>query len=213
MITKVCNKCLIEKTSDDLVKRTNTLDGYSPLCKICYNKYKNDYYKKNSTKIKETQRKSKDKNPNYIVSYREKNREKLLNQMKDYYYNNSEKLKDDMKKYQRERNRTDSLFNLKSTLRTRIYKFLLVKNIKKNSKTFEIIGCSPNELKEHLERQFTDNMGWDNRSLWHIDHIIPLSSAKSEDEIYKLCHYSNLQPLWAQDNLKKSNKILIKNII
>jgi hypothetical protein len=151
MITKVCNKCLIEKPSDDLVKRTDALDGYRPLCKICYNKYKNTEYKKNSTKIKETQKKSKDKNPNYIISYRERNREKLLNQMKDYYYNNSEKLKDDMKKYQRERNRTDSLFNIKSTLRTRIYKFLLVKNIKKDSKTFEIIGCSPNELKEHLE--------------------------------------------------------------
>jgi hypothetical protein len=210
---KVCNKCNIEKPLDDLVKRTNTLDGYRPLCKICYNKYKNAEYKKNSTKIKETQRKSKDKNPNYIVSYRERNREKLLDQMKNYYQNNSEKLKDYMKKYQRERNRTDSLFNIRTTLRTRIYKFLLVKNIKKVSKTFEIIGCTPKELKEHLERQFTNHMGWDNRSLWHIDHIIPLSSAKSEDEIYKLCHYSNLQPLWAEDNRKKSNKILVKKVI
>jgi len=213
MITKVCNKCNVLKTQEELVKRSGSVDGYRSLCKICYNKYKNEKYKKNSTKIKETQRKSKDKNPNYIVSYRKRNREKLLDQMKNYYQNNSEKLKDYMKKYQRERNRTDSLFNVKTTLRTRIYKFLSVKNIKKVSKTFEIIGCTPKELKEHLERQFTDNMGWDNRSLWHIDHIIPLSSAKSEDEIYKLCHYSNLQPLWAQDNRKKSNKILVKNII
>ena len=51
-------------------------------------------------------------------------------------------------------------------------------------------------------------MSWDNYGKWHIDHIIPLSSANSEDDIYKLCHYTNLQPLWAEDNLKKSNKIL-----
>ena len=63
-------------------------------------------------------------------------------------------------------------------------------------------------LKEHLELQFVDGMSWDNRSEWHIDHIIPLSSAKTDEEIYKLCHYTNLQPLWAEDNLKKSNKIL-----
>jgi hypothetical protein len=59
-----------------------------------------------------------------------------------------------------------------------------------------------------LETQFTDGMSWDNRSEWHIDHIIPLSSAKTEDELYKLCHYENLQPLWAEDNLKKGARIL-----
>ena len=64
----------------------------------------------------------------------------------------------------------------------------------------------PEFLKEHLESQFIDGMGWDNRVEWHIDHIIPLSSAKTEDELYRLCHYTNLQPLWAEDNLKKGNK-------
>ena len=61
----------------------------------------------------------------------------------------------------------------------------------------------------HLEKQFAIGMSWENRSEWHIDHIIPLSSAKTEDEVYKLCHYTNLQPLWAEDNLKKSNKFII----
>jgi hypothetical protein len=51
-------------------------------------------------------------------------------------------------------------------------------------------------------------MCWENRNEWHIDHIVPLSSAKTEDEVYGLCHYTNLQPLWAKDNLQKSNKLL-----
>jgi len=80
----------------------------------------------------------------------------------------------------------------------------------KNSKTYDILGCTPQELKEHLEKQFVEGMTWENRGEWHIDHIIPLSSAKNEDEVYRLCHFTNLQPLWALDNLKKSNK-LIKN--
>jgi hypothetical protein len=89
-----------------------------------------------------------------------------------------------------------------------LWKYLKIFNITKRNKTFNIVGCSPQFLKEHLENQFIDGMDWDNRGEWHIDHIIPLSSAKTEDELYKLCHYTNLQPLWAEDNLKKSNKIL-----
>jgi len=65
------------------------------------------------------------------------------------------------------------------------------------------VSCSPEFLKKHLENQFIDGMSWENRSEWHIDHIIPLSSAKTKDELYKLCHYENLQPLWVEDNLKK----------
>ena len=78
----------------------------------------------------------------------------------------------------------------------------------KNNKTFEIVGCSPKFLKEFIENKFTEGMCWELLGVKiHIDHIIPLSSAKNEEEVYKLCHYTNLQPLWAEDNLKKSNKI------
>jgi hypothetical protein len=90
-----------------------------------------------------------------------------------------------------------------------VSEFLKVKNIRKKNKTFEIVGCSPQFLKEHLEKQFVNGMTWENRNEWHIDHITPLSSAKTEEELYKLCHYTNLQPLWAEENLKKGNKIIV----
>jgi hypothetical protein len=100
------------------------------------------------------------------------------------------------------------MYKLIHNVRTRINGFLTTKNITKNNKTFNIIGCNPQELKEYLEKQFVDGMTWENRCKWHIDHKIPLSSAKTEEEIYKLCHYTNLQPLWAKDNIKKSNQII-----
>jgi len=70
------------------------------------------------------------------------------------------------------------------------------------------LGVSFDELNIYLEQKFKNNMSWENYGEWHIDHIIPLSSAKTEKEIYELCHYTNLQPLWAEDNLKKGCKVL-----
>lgn len=70
-----------------------------------------------------------------------------------------------------------------------------------------MVGCSFKELMVHIEKQFTEGMTWGNHGKWHVDHIIPLSSAHTEKEIYKLCHYTNLQPLWAFDNLSKNDKM------
>ena len=107
----------------------------------------------------------------------------------------------------KERRKTDVIYGLVNDVRYRIWFYLKSNNITKKNRTFDIVGCTPQFLKKHLETQFINGMTWDNRSEWPIDHIIPLSSAKTEDELYKLCHYKNLQPLWAEDNLKKSNKI------
>ena len=93
-------------------------------------------------------------------------------------------------------------------MRSRLSAYLKKLNISKKNKTFEIVGCTPQELKEHLEKQFIDGMSWENKGNWHIDHIIPLSSAKTEEEFYMLCHFTNLQPLWAIDNIKKRDKIV-----
>ncbi len=138
--------------------------------------------------------------------YRLNNPDKVKLRRKIYYENNKEK----HKKYFNERLKTNTIFKLSSNVRRRINIFLFLNNITKNNKTFEIVGCSAELLKEHIEKQFKEGMSWDNYGLygWHIDHIIPLSSATTEEEVYKLCHYTNLQPLWAKENLTKSNKIL-----
>lgn len=88
--------------------------------------------------------------------------------------------------------------------RARIYCFIKSKGIRKKKPTAQLIGCSWLELRKHLEAQFKPGMSWENYGQWHIDHIIPMSKLK--DNLEKSCHYKNLQPLWAQENLIKSNK-------
>lgn len=99
------------------------------------------------------------------------------------------------------------LENLKDLLRNRTYQAFKNKGYSKNSKTQEMLGVDWETCKAHIERQFTKEMNWDNQGEWHIDHIIPLASANTEQELKKLFHYSNLQPLWAKDNLSKSDSI------
>ena len=81
-----------------------------------------------------------------------------------------------------------------------------IKNKNFNSEMY--LECSWSEFKEYIENKFIDGMNWDNHGLWEYDHIIPVSSAKSVDEVEKLFHYTNLQPLWKEDNRRKGNKIL-----
>jgi hypothetical protein len=189
-------------------------------------KYHKDYFNLNRDKITDRNRdyrkNNREKELNRHKKYREENPEKYRESILNYKKNNKEKIKEDAKVYYQNnkdkrriyeniRHKTDSIYRITNSVRSRINLFVKSKNIRKNNTTFNIIGCTPEFFKEHLERQFKDNMNWDNYGLygWHIDHIIPLSSAKTEEEIYKLCHYTNLQPLWAEENLKKSNKLII----
>ena len=97
---------------------------------------------------------------------------------------------------------------MKTRIRGRVSDIFRKMKMPKSGKTLDMIGCEWAKLKQHIQNQFKDGMKWSNRNLWHIDHIIPLSSAKNEEELYKLCHYTNLQPLWAKENLSKGSKIL-----
>ena len=220
MEKKICCKCQEEKEVCDFGKHKTTKDKLRNICKEC-RKLEGDIYRnQNSEKRTLTLKKWYDKNPEYNKKYYKNNTEKVRNLNKNWYNLNKEKHKENNKIWTeknitkireyynnriKEQRKTDPLKKLIFNVRTRIYSVLR----NKTKTSFEIVGCSPEFLKEYIEKQFTEDMSWELMGQHiHIDHIIPLSSANTEEEIYKLCHYTNLQPLWVEDNLKKSNKIL-----
>ncbi len=158
------------------------------------------YYEKNKEEAKE---KSKE-------HYYE-NRDEILKKSSEYYKDedNRNKKNEYMKKYLKERKEEDPLFNLITSIRSLIYSSIKNQGYSKESRTHEILGCSYIELKEYLENKFLEGMSWENKGEWHIDHIKPTSLAKTEEEIYELNKYTNLQPLWAIDNIRKGNKYLL----
>jgi hypothetical protein len=184
MEKKICSKCKEEKEVCEFGKDKTKKSGYKSQCKKCANITTKKY------KLLKTYEKHFD-----IISIKKKE------------YARKNKIKDNLRR--KNKYHADPSYKLKVNLRRRISFYLKSKNIIKTNTTFDIIGCSPEFLKEHIEKQFTEGMSWDLLGKHiHIDHIIPLSSAKNENELYELCRYTNLQPLWAEDNLKKSNKIL-----
>jgi hypothetical protein len=133
---------------------------------------------------------------------------KLMEYYKTDEWKEIKKRKNNERHYIRWKRRweNDELFAMKVRLRNLIRNSFRKKGyVKFNTSTEKIVGMNYNDFKVYLESKFLDGMSWENRGEWHIDHIIPLSSAKSEDELISLSHYSNLQPLWAEDNLKKGS--------
>lgn len=105
--------------------------------------------------------------------------------------------------YQARRMKIDPIFALRRTVRSRIRQALLSIGERKCVGTMEIVGCSPEQFRRHLESQFLAGMTWENRHLWHVDHIVALSSATTAADVLALCHFTNLRPIWARDNLAK----------
>lgn len=143
--------------------------------------------------------------------YQAKNKEKISENKRRYYLSKQKELISKNTLYTRNRRKTDPLYKTIGTLRCRTRIIFTEKGLKKRSKTSVMLGVSFDKVKEHLEKQFKEGMTWENhgRYGWHIDHIIPLSFAKNEEELINLCHYTNLQPLWAIDNIRKGNKITV----
>lgn len=173
-------------------------------------KHKN-YYINNRTKCINNAKcyyeKYRGKKLEYLKTYQQKNKLKLANQQKQYYLKHKDKIIQKQCKTEKEKRKTNPLFNLQKRLTCRIRAAFKNKGWQKGaSKT--LLGTDWSNLKTYFESKFKDGMSWENRHLWHIDHIIPLSSATTEEQLIKLCHYTNLQPLWALDNIKKSNKFI-----
>lgn len=144
-----------------------------------------------------------------------KHKEKLLAKMKIFRENNpqikkmwDQKWKQKNANYKKNRRDTDIQFKLATNLRSRLCHAL---KLTKGGSSIKDLGCSISELKQHLESKFQPNMTWENygRNGWHIDHIKPLSSfdLTNRKQFLEACHYTNLQPLWAKDNIRKHNHI------
>ena len=138
--------------------------------------------------------------------YRKKNADKIKSYMNKWRKENRDKLRRYQNNYYSERRKVDPIFNATLNIRGLIAISIKLSGFKKKTKTSKILGCSFEEFKSHLESKFKEGMSWENRHLWHIDHIMPVSMAKSYDEVVRLNHYKNLRPLWANENQSKGNK-------
>lgn len=208
---KICKLCSIEKDLNEFHNHPNAKDGVTSTCRECVNNKKRKNYQLNKDYVSKQKHnyylENKELIKKRLKSYRSNNKLIEKNRFKKFIQNNPDYMSNYQREYVKLRRNNDPLYKLKHNLRTRIKRFFNSKNITKQNKTFDIVGCTPEFLKEHIENQFTEGMSWELMGQHiHIDHIIPLSSANTEEEVYKLCHYTNLQPLWAKDNMKKSNK-------
>lgn len=162
-------------------------------------------------------KKWRDNNKEYLSNkskiWYEQNKEHRKQYLKEYREKNIDKIREIKRTYERTRKANDPLYKLISNFRTAIYQVLKENNVDKNGHYFEILKYSPDELISHLENQFKDGMTWDNYGEWHVDHILPITSFNiqeiGDNEFMKCWSLNNLQPMWGEENIKKSNKILI----
>jgi hypothetical protein len=220
METKTCTKCCQEKPLENFrLQKANGYVYHKSICKLCEYENNKIYREKNKEKeanrVKEYRINNHNKRLEYESKYRENNKKKISSYQKLYYLDNKKTIGKKQRAYETERRKNDPLFKLSSNLRTIIRKSIKTNGYNKKSKTQEILGCTFEYLKKHIELLWEPWMNWDNHGLyngdlnygWDIDHIIPLSMAKTEDEIIKLNHYSNLQPLCSKINRDiKKNK-------
>ena len=132
------------------------------------------------------------------------------NMRKQYYQEHKKEVNKQTSDYKVNKCKIDPEFKLERNLRCRLYHALRSQNATKSNRTLELTGCSISHLKGYLEAKFTEGMTWENQGTWHIDHIKPCCSFNllDEEEQKNCFHYTNLQPLWATDNLSKGGRFL-----
>jgi hypothetical protein len=169
-----------------------------------------------NAKAKEYSIKNQDKKKEYLKEYRKANKAEIKEYNASYRKNNKDKIKSLICDWSRKQYKTP-IYRIKSAVKTQIHRWLKVVNGHKNKRTHEILGCNYEEFKQHLESQFLPWMNWDNYGKhnstfnygWDIDHIEPLSSATCEEDVIRLNHYTNLQPLCSHINrdIKRNNPL------
>lgn len=200
---KKCIKCNFEGEEKFFAYKCN-------ICKTCRNEEKKQWYLSNKEKLKDKRKKhyldNKEKVKAQVEEYRKEHYESLLQKQNEYYQKNKEKIIAESIKRYKKKYKSDDVFRFSVKIRSAINHYINLKHIKPNKKIESILGCTIEEFIAYIESKFEDGMSWENRKEWHIDHIIPISSATTEEEVIKLNHYTNLQPLWARENIIKSNK-------
>ena len=196
---KTCIICKETKHLDAFYKKTGRVDQYISYCKDCWKIKRHNLYIKH-------------RNKSYSSGARIPCSSRKIFLDRKLFSSEREWRATYQNLYNKQRSKTDINFKLLSRIRTRLNK-ALAGNYKIGS-TIDNLGCSIEELKKHLEKTFRPNpktgevMSWNNHGSWHIDHIKPLSKFDLTDpeQQRKACHYSNLQPLWAEENLSKGDK-------
>ena len=164
---------------------------------------------------KVSDKKWRDSNKEYMSNksktWYEQNKEHRKEYIKEYHKNNIDKIRKTKRDYERNRKARDPLYKLISNFRTAIYQVLKESNVEKNKHYFDILQYTPEQLITHLENKFTDKMSWDNYGDWHVDHKLPIThfniSEMGDSEFMKCWALDNLQPMWGDENIKKSNKL------
>lgn len=217
MGTRVCKACGVEKILEDFHKEKTCVGGRQTQCKVCLNaRRKAKYYQNreqelakdaayraaNPEKVRESCRRWNAENKDHRKAYREANKEYIAARNAEYF----QRVKAERADKARQKYREDPMYALKCRLRLRTRLAIKAKGFTKRSQIRQILGCDDVTLMRHLESLFADGMTWENRGEWHVDHKIPLAKAKTEEELLKLCHFTNLQPLWAADNFAKGGR-------
>lgn len=205
--TKICSRCKIEKGTEEFYKDKNTKRGLTSWCKSCAKEKDAKWRAENRERKKETSTKwyaeNRERRKEYLAKWRTENKHYSVK----WRAKNGERKREYNAKWQQNKYHNDISYKLRSLLRNRIRS--AIKKGSKSARTLGLLGCSVEEVKRHLESQFKDGMSWENHGEWHIDHIVPCASFDLTDpEQQKQCfHYSNLQPLWATENMEKGAKL------
>lgn len=164
------------------------------------------FLEKNREAGRKSQAKRKLLNKDTTHLWREKNKEKIAEYNRRYSQQNREVLNKKACELNKVRRKNDPVYVLMRRERVRVYDAL--KGIRKAARTETLLGCSYEFFRGYIEGKFVENMGWHNIGEWHIDHIRPLASFDLSDveQQKQAFHYTNQQPLWAMDNLKKGAK-------
>jgi hypothetical protein len=207
-------------------KEINRMSEYHKTVPDKVKKWSSDWSKNNRDKINNNSRKYYRNNIEYFKDKHKKYhrkrwdsdseyRERVINSSKKRFqklYHNDEEFKqkviDKQVNYHRDRYKTDELYKFKTDIRKVVYSAFRRKGHDKDFKSRQILGEEWNVIKDYIESQFSEGMTWDNYGEWVFDHKVPMSICKTVEETIILNHYTNFQPLWAKENLQKSDKIL-----